>query len=152
MAPSTLSSLDSAIDVDDQQSDHEVQDVPRPGRKRPKRGPTAMVTTVEPVASPAAEEEDTGKRDKKKHKKRHRQPQQQDEAEEVVEVSLPKKKNQEKQRKVHGGLAGRSGQGSGSTLQQVKELRSDAMKYHWPLFAYCRHNNKDYNYCSLCCK
>ena len=35
---STLSSLDSAIDVDDQQSDHEAQDVPRPGRKRPKRG------------------------------------------------------------------------------------------------------------------
>lgn len=119
---STLSSLDSAIDVDDQQSDHEAQDVPRPGRKRPKRGPTATVTTVEPVASTAAEEKDTGKRDKKKHKKRHRQ------------------------------LAGRSGQGSGSTLQQVKELRSDAMKYHWPLFAYCRHNNKDSNYCSLCCK
>ena len=96
---STLSSLDSAIDVDDQQSDHEVQDVPRPGRKRPKRGPTAMVTTVEPVASPAAEEEDTGKRDKKKHKKRHRQPQQQDEAEEVVKASLPPKKKPRKTKK-----------------------------------------------------
>ena len=58
---STLSSLDSAIDVDNQQSDHEAQDVPRPGRKRPKRGPTATVTTVEPVASTAAEEKDTGK-------------------------------------------------------------------------------------------
>ena len=99
---STLSILDSAIDVDDQQSDHEVQDVPRPGRKRPKRGPTATVTTVEPVVSPAAEEEDTGKRDKKKHKKRHRQPQQQDEAEEVVEASPLKKKTRKTKKSTQG--------------------------------------------------
>lgn len=99
---STLSSLDSAIDVDDQQSDHEAQDVPRPGRKRPKPGPTATVTTVEPVASTAAEEKDTGKCDKKKHKKRHRQPQQQDEAEEVVEASPPKKKNKKNKEKYTG--------------------------------------------------
>ena len=99
---STLSSLDSAIDVDDQQSDHEAQDVPRPGRKRPKRGPTATVTTVEPVASTATEEKDTGKRDKKKHKKRHRKPQQQDEAEEVVEASPPKKKNKKNKEKYTG--------------------------------------------------
>ena len=74
-------------------------DVPRPGRKRPKRAPTATVTTVEPVASPAAHDEVTVKRDKKKHKKRHRLAQVEDEEEEVVQASPPKKnknKNKEK--------------------------------------------------------
>ena len=87
---STLSSFDSVIDVEDQQqSDDEVEDVPRPGRKRPKRAPTATVTTVEPVASPAADNEVMGRRDKKRHKKRHRQAQVEDEVEEDIQASLP---------------------------------------------------------------
>ena len=82
------------------------------------------------MASPATEEEDTGKRNKKKHNKCHRQPQQQDEAEAVVEASPPKKKKQEKQRKVHGGLAGRSGQGPGSTQIPVKNSVKQWNRHH----------------------
>lgn len=52
-----------------QQSDDEVEDLPRPARKTQRRAPTATVTTVEPVASPAADNEVTGKADKKKQKK-----------------------------------------------------------------------------------
>ena len=100
---STLSRLDSDIDLDDhQQTEDEVEDVVRPPRKRAKRGPTATVTTVEAVVSPPAEEDVTGKRHKKKHKKRHRQEQPEEEAEEVVQASPPKKpkkkKNKEKEK------------------------------------------------------
>ena len=51
------------------------------------------------MASPAAHDEVTAKRDKKKHKKRHRQAQVEDEEEEVIQASPPKKnknKNKEK--------------------------------------------------------
>ena len=117
---STLSSLDSAIDVDDhQQTEDEVEDVVRPPRKRAKWGPTATVTTVEPVASPAAEENVTGKGQKKNHKKRHCQEQVEEEAEEVVQASPPKKqttKKKQREREVHGGLARRFGKRPGQTV------------------------------------
>ena len=80
----------------------------RPPRKRAKRGPTATVTTVEPVASQAAEENVTGKGQKKNHKKRHRQEQVEEEAEEVVQASPPKKqqkKNKEKEKYMGAWLA-----------------------------------------------
>ena len=107
---STLSRLDSDIDLDDhQQTEDEVEDVVRPPRKRAKRGPTATVTTVEAVVSPPAEEDVTGKRHKKKHKKRHRQEQPEEEAEEVVQASPPKKpkkkKNKEKEKYMGDWLA-----------------------------------------------
>ena len=119
----TLSSLDSAIDVDDhQQTEDEVEDVVRPPRKRAKRGLTATVTTVEPVASPAspaAEENVTGKGQKKNHKKRHCQEQVEEEAEEVVQASPAKKQTKTKkqrEREVHGGLARRFGKRPGQTV------------------------------------
>ena len=108
--PSTLSRRDSAIDLDDhQQTEDEVEDVVRPPRKRAKRGPTATVTTVEAVVSPAAEEDVTGTRHKKKQKKRHHQERLKEEAEEVVQASPPKKtkkkKNKEKEKYMGAWLA-----------------------------------------------
>ena len=95
--PSTLSRLDSDIDLDDhQQTEDEVEDVVRPPRKRAKRGPTATVTTVEAVVSPPAEEDVTGKRHKKQHKKRYPQEQLEEEAQEVVQASPPKKPKKKK--------------------------------------------------------
>ena len=95
--PSTLSRLDSDIDLDDhQQTEDEVEDVVRPPRKRAKRGPTATVTTVEAVVSPPAEEDVTSKRHKKQHKKRYPQEQLEEEAQEVVQASPPKKPKKKK--------------------------------------------------------
>ena len=89
-----------------QQSDDEVEDLPRPARKTQRRAPTATVTTVEPVASPAADNEVTGKADKKKQKKSCRQAQVEDEAEEVIQQSPPqKKKNKNKQKYTGAWLA-----------------------------------------------
>ena len=94
---STLSRLDSDIDLDDhQQTEDEVEDVVRPPRKRAKRGPTATVTTVEAVVSPPAEEDVIGKRHKKQHKKRYPQEQLEEEAQEVVQASPPKKPKKKK--------------------------------------------------------
>lgn len=60
-------SVDSAIDVEEQQSSDEVEELPRPTKKRQKRPPTATVTTVQPVSSPrkrpATDDEVAGKAD-----------------------------------------------------------------------------------------
>ena len=102
--PSTLTRLDSAIDTDDhQQTEDKVEDVVRPLRKRVKQGPTATVTTVEEVVSPAAEEDLTGKRHRKKHKKHHRREQPEEQAEEVVQASPPKKPKNKKDKENYTG-------------------------------------------------
>ena len=103
-------SVDSAIDVEEQQSSDEVEDLPRPAKKRQKRPPTATVTTVQPVFSPrkrpATDDEVAGKADtsQKKHRKRRRQTEVEKEAEQVIPPSPPKKKNKNKNKEKYTGV------------------------------------------------
>ena len=102
-------SVDSAIDVEEQQSSDEVEDLPRPAKKRQKRPPTPTVTTAQPVFSPrkrpATDDEVAGKADtsQKKHKKRRRRTEVEKEAEQVIPPSPPKKKNKNKNKKKYTG-------------------------------------------------